>query len=58
MTFKFATRVVEVTVKGAVPVAILLTNVPAVTAPVTPNELSVPTLVIFGCAFVVNVPVK
>lgn len=34
-TFKFATRVVLVTVNGAVPVAMLLINLVAVTLPVT-----------------------
>ena len=58
---------VLVTVNGAVPVATLLTKklavmlpavakLPDVVVPVTPNEVSVPTLVIFGCAAVVTVP--
>ena len=32
-------------------------NATAVTVPFTPNDVSVPTLVIFGCAAVVSVPV-
>ena len=61
-TFKFATRVVEVTVNGAVPVAIVEINCPvtlafaAVTLPVTARLVNVPTLVILGCAAVVTVP--
>jgi hypothetical protein len=54
-TFKFATCVVEVTVNGAVPIAMFDTSVLAVTAPLTPNDVSVPTLVMFGCAAVVTV---
>ena len=55
-TFKFATWVVEVTVNGAVPVATFDTSVLAVTAPLTPSDVNVPTLVILGCAAVVTVP--
>ena len=55
-TFKLLTRVVLVTVNGAVPVATLLVNVlpttapavfkfPALALPVTANDVSVPTLV-------------
>jgi len=66
-TFRFATRVVLVTVNGAVPVATLeikrlavtvpaLAKLPEVVLPVTVNEVKDPTLVIFGCAAVVTVP--
>lgn len=66
-TFKLETRVVLVTVIGAVPVDTLLVNVlattpvvafklPADTFPETFNELNVPTDVIFGWAAVVTVP--
>ena len=66
-TFKFATRVVDVTVNGAVPVATFeikvlavmlpaVAKLPDVVVPVTPSEVSVPTEVIFGCAAVVTVP--
>ena len=66
-TFKLATRVVEVTVNGAVPVAtfevsVLATTAPAVlrlpalALPVTASEVNVPTLVMLGCAAVVTVP--
>ena len=65
--YKLGTSVVLVTVNGAVPVATLLTKklavifpavakLPEVVVPVTPNEDSVPTLVIFGCAAAVTVP--
>ena len=54
-TLRLATWVVDVTVNGAVPVVILLTNLVAVTTPFTPSEVNVPTLVIFGCAAVVTV---
>ena len=67
MTFKLATRVVEVTVSGAVPVvtfevSVLATTAPAVfklpalALPVTASELSVPTEVMLGWAAVVTVP--
>ena len=75
-TFKLLTRVVLVTVNGAVPVAILDTNIlalitlapeilppvpldtifPIVALPDTVKSVSVPVLVIFGCAAVVTVP--
>jgi len=55
-TFRFATCVIEVTVNGAVPVATFDTSVEAVTVPLTPNEVNVPTDVMFGCAAVVTVP--
>jgi hypothetical protein len=55
-TFKFATRVVDVTVNGAVPTAILEINCVPVIVPFAPNEVRVPTLVIFGWAAVVTVP--
>jgi hypothetical protein len=55
-TFKFATRVVDVTVNGAVPTAILEINRVPVIVPLAPNEVNVPTLVMLGCAFVVTVP--
>ena len=47
-TFKLATCVVDVTVSGAVPVAMLLVKLFAVTAALTLSAVSVPTLVIFG----------
>jgi len=48
--------VVEVTVNGAVPVAMFdISRVP-VMVPLTPNDVSVPTEVMFGCAAVVTVP--
>ena len=57
-TFKFATRVVLVTVKGAVPTAILLINLVAVTLPETfrypdvkipsaPSVVSIPKMLAF-----------
>ena len=46
--FRLATCVVEVTVNGAVPVAMLLVKVLAVTVPLTPKLVRVPTEVIFG----------
>ena len=55
-TYKLGTTVVEVTVSGAVPVATFETSVLAVTAPLTPNDVSVPTLVICVCeALTLNV---
>ena len=38
------------------PLACTPIKLPAVILPVTPNDISVPTEVIFGCAAVVNVP--
>ena len=35
---------------------VLAVNATAVTVPLTPNDVSVPTLVILGCAAVVTVP--
>ena len=35
---------------------VLAVNATAVTVPFTPNDVNVPTLVIFGCAAVVTVP--
>ena len=55
-TFKLATRVVDVTVNGAVPVAMFDTKRLAVTLPVTFALVSVPTVVTFGCDAVVSVP--
>ena len=66
-TFKFATCVVLVTVNGAVPGAILdikrlavtipaVFKLPEVVLPVTVKLVNVPTLVMFGCALVVNDP--
>jgi hypothetical protein len=50
-TFKFATCVVEVTTNGAVPLAKV-----DVICPEVLKDVSVPTLVMFGCAAVVTVP--
>ena len=40
------------------PVNVVADTLPALTLPVTAKLVSVPVLVIFGCAAVVNVPVK
>ena len=66
-TYKLGTTVVLVTVNGAIPVATLLTKklavmfpavakLPLVVVAVTASDDNVPTLVMFGCAFVVTVP--
>ena len=39
-----------------VKIALLASMLPTLALPVTPSEVSVPTLVIFGCAAVVTVP--
>ena len=54
--FRLVTLVVEVTTRGAVPTATVEVNRDAVAVPVTPNEVSVPTDVMFGCAAVVRLP--
>ena len=54
--FRLATCVVLITLRGAVPVAILLLNTVALTCALTSNAVNVPWLVIFGCAAVVTVP--
>ena len=67
--FKFVTLVVDATTNGAVPVATFDSNVeattlpavlrlPALALPVTVNEVNEPTLVMFGCAAVLNGPVN
>ncbi len=61
-TLRLLTRVVLVIVSGAVPVAMLDTNLPDVVMfppvilPLDDKEVNVPTLVMFGCAAVVTVP--
>ena len=55
-TFKLDTRVVLVTVNGAVPVVTFEINRLAVTLPLEFSAVNVPTLVMLGCAAVVTVP--
>ena len=55
-TFRLATCVVDDTMNGAVPVAILDLKMVALACALTSREDSVPTLVMLGCAAVVTVP--